>query len=163
MPLLDLGVFYRIGTTGAALGVAIRNFGLNASLAGNLNRQDATGQTITETDFEGIVPPTTLLLGIRFDVLRRRAPTTYASRASSPARTTTPSAFNVGAEYGWNDLLSLRAGYRFGVEEAVLPTLGFGLHVPGLGARATSACDYGFSQIDRLGAVHRIGVNLRLY
>lgn len=162
VPLLDLGVLYRVGTTGVGLGVAIRNFGLNASLAGNLNRTNASGQTITETDFDDIVPPTALLLGIRYDVPLPAAGA-HALRVSGQLTNPNDNAerLNVGAEYGWNDLLFLRAGYQLGVEEATLPTLGFGVNVPGLGARRLRA-DYGFAQMDRLGATHRIGLNVRL-
>ena len=41
--------------------------------------------------------------------------------------------FNIGVEYGWKDILMLRAGYRFGVEEVQIPGLGFGLIIPGIG------------------------------
>ena len=68
--------------------------------------------------------------------------------------------YNVGAEYTWNNLLSLRAGYRFGVDEATLPSVGAGLLVPGIGPGLR--IDYGFTNLERLGSVHRVGINLRL-
>lgn len=161
VPLLDLGVHYRIGNTGAALGVAIRNFGLNASLDGDLTRTDANGNPVIETDFDDIVPPTALLLGARYDVLRQAGghALTVAGQLTNP--NDNAERVTVGAEYGWNDLLFVRTGYQFGVEEATLPTFGFGVNVPGLGARQLRA-DYGFAQMDRLGATHRIGLNVRL-
>jgi hypothetical protein len=66
----------------------------------------------------------------------------------------------VGAEYTWNDLLVVRTGYSFGTEEATLPTLGFGVNVPGLGSRGLRA-DYGYARLDRLGAMHRVGLNVQ--
>ena len=159
--LLDLGVHYAIGQTGASIGVAIRNFGLNSALAGDLTRTTAQGTPVTESTFDDIVPPTTFLLGVSYDVLRQ----TEGSQLTVSGQLTNPNdnaeRLNVGAEYTWNQLLAVRAGYQFGVEEASLPTFGFGVHVPGLG-RTRLRADYGFAQLDRLGATHRIGVNLSL-
>ena len=56
-------------------------------------------------------------------------------------------------------ILSLRGGYRFGVDEATLPTVGFGVEVPGLGDRTLRA-DYAFETYERLGPTHRIGIAL---
>src|SRR5690606_10821853 len=69
--LVDLGVFYRVGDTGAKLGVAIRNFGLgNASPSGEVGVLDPDGGTTTLEDSEQITPPTTFLLGVAYDLLR---------------------------------------------------------------------------------------------
>ncbi len=158
--LLDLGVHYRVGATGAAIGIAIRNFGLNGALAGDLTRAGLGGD-VTESDFDDIVPPTALLLGVSYDVLRQTAghALTVSGQLTNP--NDNAEQINLGAEYGWNDLLFVRAGYRLGLEEANLPTLGFGVNVPGLGAGRLRA-DYGYAQLDRLGATHRIGLNVRL-
>lgn len=159
-PLLDLGVHYRVGETGAAIGVAIRNFGLNGEADGELPRQTVDGGTVVEGEFEDVVPPTTFLLGVSYDVLRGSPEhaLTVAGQLTNP--NDNAEQFNVGAEYAWNDLLMLRAGYRFGVEEATTPSLGFGVNVPGLGDRRIRA-DYGFARLDRLGATHRVGVNVQ--
>ena len=159
VPLLDLGVHYRIGQTGAKIGVAIRNFGLNGQADGEIERQSVDGETIIENEFEDVVPPTTFMLGVGYDVVR-----TGEHALSVAGQLTNPNdnaeQFNVGTEYVWNDLLALRAGYRFGVEEASLPSLGFGVVVPGLGERRLRA-DYAFDQLDRLGNTHRIGVSVQ--
>lgn len=157
--LLDLGVHYRIGQTGAAIGVAIRNFGLNGALAGDLDRTNVEGQPVIETDFDDIVPPTTFLLGVSYDALRQAEghALTVSGQLTNP--NDNAERLNVGAEYTWNELLDVRAGYQFGVEEASVPTFGFGVTVPGLGATRLRA-DYAFGQFDRLGATHRVGVNL---
>ncbi|ARA92060.1 hypothetical protein AWN76_002005 [Rhodothermaceae bacterium RA] len=68
--------------------------------------------------------------------------------------------YNLGAEYTWNDLLILRTGYRFGVEEVTTPSLGLGLIVPGLGPDLRF--DYGFNRMERLGTLHRVGLHLSL-
>ena len=156
VPLLDLGVHYRVGDTGAQIGVAIRNFGLNGQAAGEIERQTVDGETVVEDEFEDLVPPTTFMLGLGYDVVRAGDHAlTLSGQLTNP--NDNAEQFNVGAEYVWNELLSLRAGYRFGVEEATTPTLGFGVEVPGLGDRVIRA-DYGFEQYERLGPTHRIGV-----
>lgn len=158
-PMLDLGVHYRVGETGAAIGVAIRNFGLNGAADGELPRETVEGETVVEDDFEDVVPPTTFLLGVSYDVLKNSPEhaLTVAGQLTNP--NDNAEQLNVGAEYAWNDLLLLRAGYRFGVEEATSPSFGFGINVPGLGDRRIRA-DYGFARLDRLGATHRVGVNV---
>jgi len=155
--LVDLGVHYTVGTTGANIGIAIRNFGLNGLASGDLPRTTVDGATTTENEFEDIVPPTTFMLGMSYDVLRGAGDhaLTLAGQLTNPNDNSEQ--FNVGAEYIFSDLLSVRGGYAFGVDEADLPTFGFGVNVPGLGDREIRA-DYGFAQLDRLGTAHRIGV-----
>ena len=155
--LVDLGVHYKVGTTGANIGIAIRNFGLNGVASGTLPRTTVEGETVTEDEFEDLVPPTTFLLGMSYDVMRGAGDhaLTVSGQLTNPNDNSEQ--FNIGAEYVFADLLSVRTGYAFGVDEADLPTFGFGVNVPGLGDREVRA-DYGFAQLDRLGTAHRIGV-----
>ena len=155
--LVDLGVHYTVGTTGADIGIAIRNFGLNGLASGDLPRRTVDGETVTESEFEDIVPPTTFLLGMSYDVLRGAGDhaLTVAGQLTNPNDNSEQ--FNVGAEYIFADLLSVRGGYAFGADEADLPAFGFGINVPGLGDREIRA-DYGYAHLDRLGTAHRIGV-----
>ena len=157
-PMLDLGVHYRVGTTGAALGVAIRNFGLNGQADGEIERQTVGGETVFEDDFEDVVPPTMFLLGVSYDVLQASTEHDLTVMGQLTNPNDNAEQFNVGAEYTWNDLLMLRGGYRFGVEEASTPSFGFGINVPGLGDRRLRA-DYGYARLDRLGATHRVGIS----
>src|SRR5690606_14265777 len=113
--------------------------------------------TVTETEFEGITPPTTFLLGASY---RPFADAGGAHDLVLSGQLTNPNDHaeqsNVGAEYTFNALLVLRAGYRFGVDEGSLPSVGAGLVVPGLGPDLR--IDYAYTRLDRLGAVHRIGL-----
>ena len=68
----------------------------------------------------------------------------------------------MGAEYTWNHTLMVRMGYRFGVEEFRTPALGVGLRLPELVAGVQARFDYGFQHLERLGTVHRVGLNLEL-
>ena len=161
--VVDLGIFYRIGTTGAQMAVAIRNLGIDAAPQGSIERTTVgtDGGVVVEDDFESITPPTTFLLGISYDVFHRDAANDLLVSGQLTHLNDNAESFNVGVEYVWNRTLALRGGYRFGVDEFVLPSLGAGLMLPelsGLGARF----DYAFSHLERLGTVHRVGLNLSL-
>ncbi len=157
--LIDLGVFYRVGSSGAQMAVAVRNFGLDAAPTGSIERIAIGSSTpVVEDDFESITPPTSFLLGVSYDVFASRpnADLNINLQLSNP--NDNAENWNFGAEYIWNNTLALRTGYRFGVDEATLPTFGVGVFVPYLGP--TLRFDYGFNQLERLGAVHRVGLNL---
>lgn len=161
--LLDLGVAYSIGQTGADIGVSIRNFGLNGTADGTLDRPTDDGGTVTVDEFEGVVPPTTFQLGIGYQALRALDghDLTVAGQLTNP--NDNAERLNIGAEYIWNETLSVRTGYAFGAEEASTPTFGFGVAVPGLaGSGSRLRADYGFVRLDRLGSTHRIGISASL-
>ena len=155
--LLDLGVFYRVGGTGVQIGVAIRNFGFEIDPGGEIERT-TLGGTVTETEFEGIEPPTTFLLGTSYRPFRSMGAHDLVLSGQLTNPNDNAERFTVGAEYTWNRLLALRTGYRFGLEEASLPSLGVGLEVPGIGPALR--IDYSFDRLDRLGSVHRVGLNV---
>ena len=160
--VFDLGVFYRIGNTGAQLGVAIRNFGLDGTPQGELNRTAiGSSDPVVEDDFESFTPPTTFLMGLTYHLFRndQRNDVMISGQLTNP--NDNAESFNLGVEYMWNRLLILRAGYRFGVDEFSTPSLGTGLMLPNLGG-FEARFDYGFSHLDRLGTIHRVGLNVGL-
>jgi hypothetical protein len=158
--VFDLGVFYRVGATGARLGVAIRNFGVaDATPSGEIEviRHDGTLQTIDS--FDGITPPTQFILGISYDAWRTAEHAlTVAGQVSNPADN--QEQINLGVEYVWNGTLALRTGYQLGVDESSAPSFGVGFFVPDFGGPVLRV-DYGFSHFDRLGSVHRVGLDVR--
>ncbi|MEL6445804.1 MAG: PorV/PorQ family protein [Bacteroidota bacterium] len=165
--LLDLGVAYSVGETGVRLGVAIRNFGLDGRPSGEvsyLDLQNGEPVTVTGDEFARVTPPTTFLLGVSYDLLRGLSALGLTGPAGPQhdfrvsGQLTNPNddteRFNLGLEYTWNRVLTLRGGYQLGIEEATLPSFGLGVRAPGYdGVRL----DYGFNRLDRLGAVHRVG------
>lgn len=159
--LFDLGVYYAVGNTGAAMGVAVRSFGLDGQPSGEIERTVIGDQTqVVEDDFESVTPPTTFLLGFSYEVLRGQDMNDLTVSAQLNNPNDNAENWNVGVEYGWNQLLMLRAGYRFGIEEYDLPSFGAGINIPYAGRELRF--DYGFSHLARLGAVHRVGLNLSL-
>ena len=160
--VFDLGVFYRIGNTGAQIGVAIRNFGLDGTPEGELTRTViGSSEQAVENDFESFTPPTTFLMGITYSLFQSNPRNDLQLSGQLTNPNDNAESFNLGAEYTWNSLLVLRGGYRFGVDEYSVPSLGAGLMLPDL-AGVAARFDYGFSQLDRLGTVHRVGLNLTL-
>jgi len=160
--VIDAGIYYRIGDTGANMGVSIRNFGFDSASDGEIERTviSNTG-TLVEDAFEDITPATTFLMGLSYDVFHRSGGDNsllLAVQLNNP--NDNAESYNVGAEYTWNSLLALRTGYRFGVDELDMPSLGFGLILPGLGPDVRF--DYGFNHLERLGSIHRISLDVGL-
>ncbi len=161
--VFDLGIFYRVGDTGVQMAVAIRHFGFDGRPEGRLTRPVIGGDgQVVETDFETITPPTTFLLGVSYTLLRDHPQHRLVLLGQLTNPNDNAESFNVGAEYTWNHTLMMRMGYRFGVEEFRTPALGVGLLLPErlIGLRARF--DYGFQHLERLGTVHRVGLNLEL-
>ena len=153
---LDLGIYYAIGATGARLGAAIRNFGVDAEPRGSLARTRLGEGEATEDAFETITLPTTFLLGLSYDAYAQGDHAVVVSTQLYRPNDNAES-LGLGAEYTFRELLVLRGGYRLGVEEYVA-SFGGGVNVAALGAR--TRVDYGFTRQARLGNVHSIGLNL---
>jgi len=179
--LFDLGIFYRVGDTGVQMAVAIRHFGFDGRPKGQLSRTviESTGSakrtvnpkaTATtpergvrvETEFETITPPTTFLLGVSYTLLRNNPQHRLMLLGQLSNPNDNAETFNIGAEYIWNHTLMVRMGYRFGVEEFHTPALGVGMRLPELVTGVQARFDYGFQHLERLGTVHRVGLNLEL-
>lgn len=159
--VFDIGVFYRVGTTGAQMAVAIRNFGLDGTPEGEIQRTvvgDIT--TVLEDDFESVTPPTTFLMGFTYNVFQNSDQHNLMVSGQLTNPNDNAENWNAGVEYVWNETLILRTGYRFGIEEYTMPSFGVGLIIPYLGPDLRF--DYGFSRLERLGSINRIGLNLEL-
>jgi hypothetical protein len=159
--VFDMGFYYEIGSTGAQMAVAIRNFGFDAQPTGSIERKVIADDPVkTESSFERITPPTTFHLAAMYELLR--ANPTNSLKISGELSNPSDNAENVnlGVEYEWNQMLMLRLGYRFGIEEFQIPGIGVGLRVP-LGGKHFRF-DYAFNELERLGTIHRIGFNLFL-
>ncbi len=157
--VFDMGIFYRIGTTGAKMAVSVRNFGFDGKPEGSIDRIVIADDPIkTESDFERITAPTTFHLGTAYEILQDDPNNSLLVSAQLNNPSDNSENFNMGLEYGWHHTIVFRIGYRFGVEEFTIPSLGVGLHIPYLGSNYR--IDYAFNKLERLGDVHRFGLNL---
>jgi len=155
---IDFGFFYRVGETGLKFGVGINNFGFDASPSGSTTRI-TPDSVITERDFEDVELPTRFNLAAAYDGL-----TFDEHSLVFTAQITNPSdnaeRFGVGAEYAFMKQFFLRTGYEFGRDERTIPTLGAGINVPFQGNGVSA--DYSFTNLDRLGSVHRIVLRISI-
>ncbi|MGB1049412.1 MAG: PorV/PorQ family protein [Rhodothermales bacterium] len=159
--VFDLGIHYMVGSTGARMAVAVRNFGFDGSPEGELSRPVIADDPIRiESEFEAMTPPTTFHLGFAYDVFDGPEGSSLTLLAQLNNPNDNAEYWTLGSEYGFNDMFFLRAGYRFGVEEIDAPSLGAGVHLPVAG-RALNI-DYGFNRMARLGNVHRFGLTISL-
>ncbi len=159
--VFDFGVHYRVGSTGARMAVSVRNFGLDGRPEGELARPVIAADPVRiESDFEAMTPPTTFHLGFAYDALQGSAMNRLTVLAQLNNPNDNAEHWNTGLEYAWDEMFFLRAGYRFGVEETDAPSLGTGIKLP-LSGRSLGI-DYGFNRLERLGNVHRFGLNLSL-
>ena len=157
--LADLGVFYQIGETGVQLGVAIRDFGLDGDPDGDLTRPTLDGPQDVD-GFTSVTAPTTFMLGLAYRVPLPAGQHDLQLLTQLVNPNDNAERFNLGAEYTFADVLTVRGGYQLGRDFYSVPSLGFGVQAPGLGPALRA--DYGFTRHDLLGSVHRVGVTVGL-
>lgn len=152
--MIDLGTYYWTGLGSTRFSVAVSNFGNNVSPEGSVDLP--RGESVSS--FQDFSPPTTFRIGFAFEPIEDDV-----NRLTTSIQLNHPNdnSENValGAEYAWNELFFIRAGYKLNVDEEGL-TAGAGVNAPLSVARL--GVDYSFSDFDRLGAVHRITVRLGL-
>jgi len=156
--VLDVGFFYRVGTTGLRFAIGLNNFGLDATPEGETIRNTLEGEII-ETEFESVSPPTTFSIGAAYDAYRSdNINVLVTGQVTNPSDNA--ERFSLGSELTYLNQFFIRTGYEFGVDEAKLPSFGVGFKLPFAGYSA--AIDYGFSTRDRLGSLHRIALKFNL-
>jgi hypothetical protein len=155
---IDLGFFYKVGTTGLSFAVGLNNFGFDSSPTGETTRQGLEGE-ITETAFSDVTLPTTFNMAAAYKVIdQEQQGLTLTGQIQNPSDNAERMAF--GAEYRFKKQLFFRTGYRFGVDEANWPTFGMGVNLPVM--NRTLRFDYAFATLERLGQTHRIAFSVAL-
>ncbi len=152
--MVDLGTYYWTGLGSTRFSVAVSNFGNNVSPEGTVDL--AHGESVSS--FQEFSPPTTFRIGFAFEPVKDDY-----NRITTSIQLNHPNDNSenlaLGAEYAWNHLFFVRAGYKLNVDEEGL-TVGAGINAP-LGF-ARVGVDYAFADFDRLGGVHRITVRMGL-
>ncbi len=156
--VIDVGFFYRVGDTGLRFAVGINNFGLDATPQGETIRTSLEGEVV-EREFEDMSPPTMFLVGAAYDAYSNDDfDITVLGQITNPSDNA--ERFSLGTEFGYLNKFFLRAGYEFGMDEAILPSFGAGFKLPVLDY--SLGIDYGFSTRDRLGSLHRFALKFNL-
>lgn len=175
----DVGTMYRFG--GVRVGFSINNLGAQQQYTGqDLNQKSDIVKELQsqQVDVTLVTSPYNLPLsfkaGIAFDMITEffGDGESQADLNANVARehrwllaadfetlSDVSEQFAIGTEYTWNDLLSLRGGYRFGHDQ-------FGLS-GGVGIRYTGggfdgSLDYSIQPTSRIGIVNRLSIGLRL-
>ena len=156
--VVDIGFFYRVSDTGLRFAIGLNNFGFDANPSGETVRTTLDGD-VTERNFAEVSPPTMFMIGAAFDAYEgENFDIILTAQATNPADNA--ERFSIGSELGFIDTFFFRAGYEFGVDEAILPSAGVGFKVPLMDY--TLGIDYGFSTRDRLGSLHRFALKFNL-
>ncbi|OQY29724.1 MAG: hypothetical protein B6244_02745 [Candidatus Cloacimonetes bacterium 4572_55] len=148
--LVDIGTHYHTGFRTIRFAVSIVNFGPNMQPDGKRSDGDS---------YEDFSPPTIFRFGVAMDPFDRGMHRiTTSIQVNHPVDNAEN--INFGVEYWWREMFALRTGWRTGVDEGGLSAgMGFKLS---LGMVSPLAFDYGYSDFDRLGAIHRFSLGLSL-
>lgn len=155
--LFDFGFQYEVGIANTRFAVTLTNFGFNATPTGDILHLNLNGEE-TISEFEQISAPAIFRLGAAWDAIKREKHNlTIVGQLNHP--TDNNETYDFGVDYTFNDLLSLRTGYKFGQDEFSWPSAGFGLR---LRKMAGLKFDYAFTAKERLGAYHRLSMGLSI-
>ena len=152
--MIDLGTYYRTGLGSTRFAVTVTNFGAELAPDGEVvligNRSNS--------EWQSFAPPTIFRVGFAFEPYESEE---HRVTASIQLNHPNDNSENIvtGAEYAWQKMLYLRAGYKFNVDEQNY-SFGLGLNVPISIAEFTF--DYAFTNFQRLGSVHRFSIMLGL-
>lgn len=176
----DVGTLYQTDFYGLRLGFSVHNLGPDMQYTGQglyVQRRLIDALNADPTAFSIITNPYAIPLmfraGIAFDALsliqgRQQTPKLYAdghqehrliAALDFETYSDVPEQFALGLEYTWNDLLSVRAGYRFGNDQMWL-TGGVGVRYVGSGFRGQ--LDYALTPTRLLGLVNRLSLTVSL-
>lgn len=152
--MIDLGTFYWTGLGSSRFAVTVSNFGNQLAPDGDVvlvgNRKISSWQSFS--------PPTIFRIGFALEPYEdEEHKVTSSVQLNHPNDNSENVSF--GTEYIWNNMLSLRGGYKFNVDEQDF-SVGAGVKVPVSIAEFTF--DYAFSNFSRLGSAHRFSIILGL-
>lgn len=171
--VLDLGGYLQTGFKGMRLGMSMSNFGGKMKMDGrdlivSYNPDpNAPGAPPAEAKLstESWPLPTTFRVGIALDIFGKERQGVFANEAQrltltadGNQRNDAAETLNMGLEYAWNERFFLRGGYRVNHDTEDY-SAGMGVQVP-LQTWMIIA-DYAISNMNDLGAVHRIGIGLQ--
>ncbi|GBD07329.1 hypothetical protein HRbin21_01147 [bacterium HR21] len=176
----DVGTLYQTDFYGLRLAFSIHNLGPDMQYSGQglyLQRRLLEALNADPTALSIVTNPYAIPLmfraGVAFDLLsviqgrmqtaklynEERQEHRLIAAADFETYSDVPEQFALGLEYTWNELLSLRAGYRFGNDQMWL-TGGVGVRYIGSGFRGQ--VDYALTPTRMLGLVNRLSLTLWL-
>ncbi len=161
----DAGSLYQTDFYHLKISLALTNLGPDRNFQGNSLSIVARDNNINSTSrgldallvTSNFSLPLSFRIGVATDVFQGAMEDQKLNVAFDfAAHSDGPETYNIGAEYIWNDIVALRAGYGFNQDQ-----LGLGL---GAGFKYKTedfqgAIDYGINTTKNLGLIHRISVS----
>ena len=152
--MIDLGTYYRTGLGSTRFAVAVSNFGSELAPDGQVT---LVGNREVE-DWQSFAPPTIFRIGFALEPYQSEEHSVTASIQLNHPNDNSEN-FAIGAEYAWQEMFFLRAGYKFNVEGQNV-SFGVGVQVPI--SIAEFSFDYAYSNFETLGSAHRFSIILGL-
>ncbi len=159
----DIGTKYKTGIQGITLGFAIQNLGAEQQFSGQDLKTTIDNPSLqdTPTDVERLAYAFSIPI-----IFRAGISTTFLDDDDHQligamdfvTLSDTPEQLIFGAEYTWNNLVSVRGGYRTG-QDQLAPTFGVGLKYFG-GGGLNGEVDYSINPSRNFGLVNRISILL---
>lgn len=165
--VFDIGTMYRTDLQGLRLGFSISNLGGEFRYAGQglvqrTEQSSGLGQRSTETELlaKSYALPLSFRAGAAIDVIENDEMNKLVVAADFETLSDAPEQYAVGAEYTWNDFVSVRAGYRGGQEQLGFAA-GAGLKYESGGFKGS--VDYSISPTKNFDMLNRLSINVNLY
>jgi len=155
--LFDLGTYYKTGWKSVRFGVAVSNFGRDMAPSGSFRYENLENEIVEVNSFQEFSPPTVFRIGVASELFENDQHK-FISAVQLNHPNDNDENVNLGLEYWWKDVFSLRGGYVSGREEENF-SLGFGVHLPL--SVVDFRFDYAFSNFGRLGYVNRFTAHLQ--
>jgi len=152
--MIDLGTYYWTGLGTTRFAVTVTNFGNDLSPDGEVvlvgNRK--------KSEWQSFSPPTMFRIGFALEPYENDEHRVTTSIQLNHPNDNSEN-LSLGAEYVWQKMFYLRAGYKINVEEQNY-SFGAGVNVPI--SIANFSFDYSFANFTKLGSAHRFSIILGL-
>lgn len=157
----DIGTMYATGIQGIKLGFSIHNLGTEQEFSGvdlNSTKKFIEQLYSAPIDVKYVASPYSLPLifraGLSSDIFESEEHKLVGA-VDFVTLSDTPEQFALGAEYTWNNFLSVRAGYRIGSDQ-----LGFGggIGLKYSGGGFSGQLDYAINPTADLGLINRLSI-----
>ncbi len=167
----DIGTKYRTGLSGLNISFSIHNLGSDqsyqgADLRGNTISDDGTknqGSVISGNGTSFEIPSYPFSLPLIFRMGLSFVPVEISDHKLTLAgdfitMSDTPEQFAFGANYLWNEILSISGGYYFGNDQL---SLSGGIGIAYISGDFDGLIEYSFSPTQSLGLINRINVSMK--
>jgi hypothetical protein len=163
----DAGTLYRPGILGLRIGFAVQNLSAPVKYTGDALVRSGTldpntGNQNPDQQLEAneATLPLTFRAGLASDIFEGDEMNALLVGAEFSTSSATDEHLGIGAEYVWNKLVAVRAGFQLGSPDAYGITGGIGVNYESGSFGGTF--DYGIKPHADLGLIHQITASLRL-